>query len=314
MPLCPSSVLVAAARGCGFHNECGVIWFSLLLPANHSIDETHCLTQLFLTRAASQISFYHRESLYRVQDQLSIVCMARCFKKITYKKTKDYYLVNCIVRVQSALLLLGSEKDEVLHAISRRLFYVPPGLLSQSKQWMIRKGKYLQYQFVTTGFMISEFVCLKLALTTMSYEASHTKIPAYLPFLRTSILFLRPSKRIVTAYVYVRTVNHSSIVTQPVFLRSMLKEYCPEEHWPVLSRGICYLVGVREDSVFDVEQWAFHVHCDYSGIDADCEEECTHCVMSQPLSLFQISQLAYIRYLFLRRRARVARDHKCKFY
>ncbi|BCZ16713.1 hypothetical protein ORF20 [Aviadenovirus bubonis] len=304
--------LVAVARGCGFQNECGVIWFSLLVPREQIVEEVHATTQLNLTRAVSQMNFFSSERMYRVHESLSSVICCRCVRAIRLK-SGDFYIVNCIIRLQSSMQLYLDEKDETLRVISRRLFFIPPTVEEKCRQWLINKGKYSDYKFLTTGLMIRYSASLKMALRSMSYEVSNTSVPREIPFYKAPVLFLNACRSVLSAGIVVRSVGYSSAVTQPVFLRSMLKAVCSEKYWGIVSRGLCYMVGFREVCTGLCEQWTFHVHGSY-GEPHTCSDSCKGCKLRQPLTLFNLAQFACIRNMFLQRRAHVTHSRSSVFF
>nr|WJJ54623.1 MAG: hypothetical protein [Otus scops adenovirus] len=270
------------------------------------------MTQLYLTRAVSQINLFHSAFLYRVHESLSTIVAVRCVRVLRWR-AQEFYIVNCIIRLQCALPLYADEKGEVLHAVSRRLFFITPTLEHKCEGWLKAKRKFGDYKFVTTGLMIRSAVSLKMALRTMSYEVSDTAMPRGVPFYKRPLLFLNTCRSVMSAGIIVRTASYSSAVTQPVFMRSMLKTVCPGPYWETLSKGLCYMVGFREECTGMFEQWTFHVHGDY-GEKHDCPRNCKDCKLQQPLQLFSLAQFAVIRNLFLQRRAHVTHDRGSPFF
>ncbi|WXH80977.1 MAG: ORF20 protein [Psittacine adenovirus 12] len=205
------------------------------------------------------------------------------------------------------------QKRELLHAVSRRLFFISPSLRQRCSGWLSRKP-YRQFHFQTSGILLRDAASMRMAIKTMSYEVSDSGIPPLFFFLPHGILFLSACRSLTSATIRVYSVAYSSVVTQPVCLRSMLKSVCDPEYWPVVSRGLCYLPGFRDKVNDGVEVWEFHVHGEYGGPHAACGGACEHCLYCQPASLFHTAQLMFLRSLFLRRRARVTHCRTSPFF
>ncbi|AXB73048.1 hypothetical protein QKD39_gp52 [Psittacine adenovirus 1] len=233
----------------------------------------------------------------------------RCIKKVVYRE-RAFYLLNCTIRLQTAIPLDKRQKRDLLYIVSRRLFFISPSLSSRCASWLSRNAKYRQFRFVTSGLLLRDSISMRMAMKSMSYEVSHSKVPPLFRFLPHAVLFLSACRTLISATVRVPTVAFSSVVTQPVCLRSMLKTVCPPDCWSLVSRGLCYLPGYR-NGVFDsIEVWEFHVHGDY------CQDhhESDDCLYYQPVSLFQTAQLMFLRNLFLRRRAHVTHCRTSPFF
>lgn len=287
---------IGNARGCGFHNEVGCITFSLLVESGFGEQGTEMNTQMFLTRAIAQVNMFQQERLYCIHENLSVLTDCKCVKEVFYRG-KSFYFMNCIIRLQSSLKLLKSDKLLMLHAISRRLFYVTPALHDHIQAWLL-KHRMTDYRFVVNGLFIRTVKSLKMALSTMRYEASVSNVPRFVPFMPCMSMLVRVSRWMVMTILHVDALERN--ILQPVFFRSTLKKLCPPEYWQVLQQGLCYMVGVRE-RVLDQEEWIFHIHTSYEkDITRECDPNCFNCTRSQPLSLFHIAQLNVIKMLFIK--------------
>ncbi|BBJ21558.1 hypothetical protein ORF20 [Crane-associated adenovirus 1] len=308
MPLIASSASISSSWSCGFDNECGVIWFTWITPVVQSIEDTQNRCELNAVKAAANVNLFHREAYYRIHERLSFTCMCR-FVKLISRSGRLFYMMNCIIKIQSAIKLSVVEKDDLLHLISRRMFFTTQSI--QTKNETLIKSKYGEFKFVQTGIFLNNDFALKLALASIQYEASNSFIPVMYPFLKSPICFPKPCRRSVVGSMCLKFTNFGSPVTQPVFLRTMAKSMCDEKFWPILSQNMCYLPAVREETVGSVERWSFHLHCAFDQLTVVCSEECKKIV---PMSLFQIAQLECLRILFLKRRARVLGDTKSEFF
>uniref|UniRef100_A0AB38ZPC4 ORF13 protein n=1 Tax=Psittacine aviadenovirus B TaxID=2169709 RepID=A0AB38ZPC4_9ADEN len=310
--LCCFQEVLATARGCGFQNECGIIWFSLLVTPLHSPDETEQLYQIYLSRAVTQIELPSSALLSLAVSHLTVLSGARCVKRVVYRQ-RGYYLLNCTVRLQTGIPLSRKQKRELLYAVSRRLFFISPSLRDRCSVWLSR-NPYCQFSFLTSGILLRDAVCMRMAMKTMSLEVSVSAVPPLFFFLPHAVLFLSACRSLISATIRVGSVSYSSVITQPVCLRSMLKTMCPPDCWAVVSRGVCYLPGYRNSVSNGVEEWEFHVHGEYGGEHTGCGGACEQCLFYQPASLFQTAQLMYLRNLFMRRRARVTHCRASPFF
>lgn len=261
---------------------------------------------MFLTRAVSQVNLFPRQLLYDAHDQMSVIVLCKSVKIVQYRGLTFHY-VNCVIRLQSGVNLIFVEKRELLKSISRRLFYISSSVKERLDPWIMRHG-FTDFRFVISGLFIKHKKSAKLALSTMSFEVSSSTVPSFVPFLRYTSMLVRVSRwMVMTGICVTPSLNNKVIINEGVFYRSMLKTVCPSEYWPVLSQGLCYIVGVRE-YVTEVEHWIFHVHTPYeSDIKTDCDPNCNNCTKSQPLTLQHISQLVVIAILFRKRRSMI--DH-----
>lgn len=296
---------LVACRSCGFNNEVGAIWFSVL--AKHSVtcrqEEMERLNEYYITSAVVNLRAFESRLMRRLHSSLTVIVTCRSAKYVQYK-SRDYVLINCIVRLVSALNLKTTEKDALLRCVSRRMFFITPGMQYDLERWMLRHRK-TDFKFFTTGFLIADKVSAKLAMRSMSFEVSMSAVPRGVPFLRSPVLMMNACRITITATVAVETSSRSSAVTQPVCLRSMLRVMVAPDIWPILSQGLCYFPGFRRLSYANVEEWVFHVHGSYGDEHPECYGLCKECTTRQPLSLFCSAQLACIRLAFLTRRARV---------
>lgn len=257
-------------------------------------------TQMFLTRAVSQVNLFHRERLYEAHENLSIIVCCKCIMHVVRHGSRHYYL-NCIVRLQSPIMMLVSEKEDLLRSVSRRIFYITSSVKDKIEPWLIRH-RYTDFRFVINGLLVKSPRSIKLALSTMRYEVSHSSVPAHVPFMKCQSLLLRSSRWMVMTGLHVLPSKLSVVKTESVFFRSMAKSVCPPEYWPIVSEGLCYMVAVREH-VHRYEHWVFHVHTPYErDIRSRCDPSCDNCTKAQPLSLQHIAQLTVLKMLFRARR------------
>lgn len=306
-------MILASARACAFENECGVIWFSFLYPQECSVEEAESTAELYMTRTVSRIA-RGEAMLSRVVSNATFVVHCRGVKNV-HCSGRDFYMLNVIIRVQAYVYLLPFEKTAILYAISRRLFYVTAAVDRLYSRWMSRRYKRNPgFKFNPSGFLLRDFCSLRLAVSSMSYETSNSKVPSSVPFLHSPILFLKPCRKTYLMSFYIKVVEGGSVLTQPVFLRSMLKSVCPSHLWEIVSRGMCYMPGFREGTYGELEQWQFHVHGSYNDEHANCFPNCNECRYRQPLSLFNSAQLIVLRNMFLTRRARVTHDLSSPFF
>ncbi|QJC19264.1 ORF20 [Duck adenovirus 4] len=268
---------------------------------------------MFAARAAAKISIFQSPLVYRMHENMSLISHCRCVKNVMLKG-RFYFLLNCILRIQCGIELTMAEKEQLLHAISRRLFFVSPALEMECRRWLSQRPDFSSYVFTTTGVHIKESVSLKLAMKSMSYETSFSMLPRNIPFLTMPLMFVSACRLLITGTLFVRGVTGGSILTQPVCLRSMLESMCHPAYWPIVSEGLCYLPGFRQESFPESEMWVFHVHGAYGEPHPDCKGKCMDCSLRQPVTLFHLAQLAVIRNLFLKRRARLTGNKKSIFY
>ncbi|QEJ80785.1 protein ORF20 [Southern Psittacara leucophthalmus aviadenovirus] len=308
--------MLSAARGCGFRNECGAIWFSTLVPNTTCIEETQVVNQICLSRSVSRINSFPNVLFYRIMESATFVVSCKCVKSVT-TNSSTYYLINFVIRIQSTYDLHKDEKEVFLRYVSRRMFFITGRLYDVAKKWMLKKNKWHEFVFLPSGYLFKDMRSLRMAVTTLSYETSHSIIPRNIPFLRTPILYINPCRTTIMACIMIKSVHCSSTVTQPVMLRSMLKEFCDPTVWPILSKGLCYMPICRERSFGETESWNFHIHGEFSEKHILCEtncQNCMHCSKPQPLSLFHLSQLACLKKLFMHRRARVTHNQRSPFF
>ncbi|WNM87532.1 ORF20 [Fowl aviadenovirus A] len=306
MALCPLSESLTVSRACGFHNEVGVIWFSFLLRHDPTCrqEEMERLNEYRINRAVASLRCFDNDLMRRLHSSITVLVTVRSAKFVCFKR-RDYVLMNCIVRIVSALHLNRAEKAALLHYLSRRLLFITPGMKYDLESWMLARRK-TDFKFYTTGFLIAEKISVKMALRSMSFEVSFSQVPSSVPFVRSPVVLMNACRVTVTATIMVETISRSSAVTQPVCLRSMLRVMVSPELWPIVSQGLCYFPGYRRLSYANVEEWVFHVHGKYGEAHPECFGQCKQCSTRQPLSLFCSAQLAYLRNVFMERRARVA--------
>lgn len=307
--------MLSTARGCGFQNECGVIWFSALIAHNDCTNAIEIMNQIYLSRALREINVFDNLMFYRMQEMATYLVSCRCVRVVNIKE-EGYFLVNFVIRVQCALELHHDEKDAFLRRISRTMFYFPPKVYEAGVKWLNKKKRY-DFKSNADGYMIKDMRSFRMAISTLSYEVSCTALPRSIPFLRTPILFIGPCRSTVMACMSVETSTSSSTVTQPVMLRSMLKEHCDPAVWPIVSKGLCYMPINREQCVGGYETWSIHIHGEFSLTHVYCDNNCTgcrKCAHHQPISLFNLAQLKYLKTLFLHRRARVTHNTRSMFF
>ena len=297
-------------RGCGYRNECGVIWYSLLMRQGSSQETIERLMEYHILRSVMRMSAFDRQIHYVWHESLYAVVGCRCSRYVRLK-TGPRILMNVILRLQSRLPLSDADKEEMLHVVSRRLFYAQESLVKKYKPWIVKKLK-TDFKFVQTGVLLEDVTCMKLALKTMSYEVSVTAVPRHLPFLPHPILFLGACRSNIVATISLRTCTKGSPVTQPVITRSMIREMADPAVWPIASSGLCYLPVFRTATYMDVEEWILHIHGTFC--DHHPEDPCEGCQLRQPLPLQYIAQMCYLRNCITKRRARVEWDRKSCFF
>nr|WGL40821.1 hypothetical protein [Tawny frogmouth aviadenovirus A] len=272
-----------------------------------TVQESENCTQMALTRAVSQIRVFPCSSLYKAHERMSCIVLCKALKNVSLRK-RNYLLINCLIRLQSPGRLSLWEKGELVYAVSRRIFWVAPSIELECREWL-EKNKKQEFQFLTTGLVLHDKLALKAALRTISYEISAACPPLDIPFTGSSLPFMHYCPSMMLCSIYVKTVNRSSIVSQPVLLLSMLETMCPPMYWPVVKQGLCYMPGFRETHIGENEIWSVHIHGDY-----DTEPVVSKPGVSQPLRLFNIAQMACIRMLFCARRASCSWDRKSPFH
>ena len=257
-------------RGCGYRNECGVVWYSLLMRQGSTQETIERMMEYHILRSVMRMNTFERQIHYVWHESLYVVVSCRCARYVRLK-SGPRILMNVILRLQSHLQLSEDDKTEMLRVVSRRLFYVQESLANRYRGWMIRKSK-TDFKFVQTGVLLEDAACMKLALQTMSYEVSNTTVPRHLPFLPHPVLFLGACRTNVVATISLRTCTKGSPVTQPVMTRSMIKEMADPAAWTIASKGLCYLPVFRTATFMDVEEWILHIHGIYC--DHHPEEPC----------------------------------------
>lgn len=302
--------MVALTRGCGYQNECGAIWFSILVRQGPSQEAAERMMEYHTSRSVASISLFDKPQHYLWHESLYTVVSCRCSKYLRLK-TGPCVLLNVILRLQSRLPLTPAEKEEILRAVSRRLFVAREPLIEKHREWMVRKNK-TDFLFVDTGLVLETGVAFRLALQSLCYEVSQTVVPEHLPFLKYPVLYLGACRTNVVATVILKTCGKGSPVTQPLMTRSMLKEMSDPACWSMVSRGLCYIPAFRTATFVDVEEWVLHVHGTYC--DHHPEASCPGCPLRQPLPLATIAQLSYLRNCMSKRRARVEGDRKSPFF
>ncbi|QJP03690.1 ORF20 [Aviadenovirus cerasi] len=311
MPLCSDSEVVALTRGCGYQNECGVIWFSLLMRQGTATQESlERMMEYHTNRTITRMDPFEKQKHYLWHESLYAVVSCRCAKYVGLRTGRGIIL-NVIVRVQARLQLSDPEKEEFLRVLSRRLFYGQESQLEKYRPQVDYRHK-TDFVFLRTGMLLENSIAFKLALQTVSYEVSTTKVPRDLPFLPHPVLFLGACRTNVVATVILKTSGKGSPVTQPVMTRSMLREMADPAVWPIASKGLCYIPAFRTATYREVEEWVLHVHGTYC--DHHPESPCPGCPLKQPLPLQCIAQLSYLRNCMSKRRARVEGDRKSPFF
>lgn len=269
--------------------------------------EAQQLTEMFTSRAVSSIR------MGGMEKHLSSLVMCRCIKHIEGRR-HQYWMINCIVRIQCGLLLLPDEKKRLLHDLSRRIVTANYFVKEKCRDFVVRKEKE-GFVFSDNGLMAKDATSLKLSLKTMSYTVSDSFIPHSVKFSRCAALMLKATKWMVLGCLTLPTANRGSPVTQPIFFREDAKNYCDPAYWPILQKGLCYMPAVRENAFNSQEQWIFHIHMPYNeSSECKCGRLCEQCSRYQPISLFQLSQLAVLKLLFMKRRAHVLNKRKSPFF
>lgn len=302
--------VVALTRGCGFQNECGVIWFSLLMRQGSTQESLERMMEYHTNRTVMCMDLFEKPQHYLWHESLYSVVSCRCAKYVRVK-SGPRIILNVIVRVQARLQLDPDQKEEFLRVLSRRLFAAKTGLVDRHRKWIIRRHK-SDFVFLRSGILLDNSLAFKFALQTVSYEVSTTKVPRELPFLPYPVLFLGACRTNVVATVILKTSGSGSPVTQPLMTRSMLREMADPSVWPIVSKGLCYIPAFRRATYTDVEEWGLHVHGTYC--DHHPEGACPGCPLKQPLPLAYIAQLSYLRNCMSKRRARVEGDRKSPFF
>nr|QUS52964.1 protein ORF20 [Pigeon adenovirus 1] len=312
-PLRLFQVTLATSRACAFANEVGVIWFSFLARQDCPVEEAEGQAEMVLTRTLARMRQDH-PLIGRVGSSCSFLVVCRGIKNV-YWARRHYYMLNVVIRLHVCVSLLPFEKTVILRALSRRLFFVTARVEQRYLAWCRRQRRDADgFVFSPRGFLLPDVASLKLAVCSMSYEASLSSVPYDLPPFRAPTVFIRANRVTFLMSLYAKTANGGSVLTQPVCLRSMLSSMCPPSVWPIVSRGMCYLPGFRERCYGDYELWSFHVHGEYLDPHNSCFPPCESCRHRQPLSLFQCAQMVVIRNLCMTRRSRVTHDRASPFF
>lgn len=312
--LCLLQACIQSSWACGFENECGVIWFSLLVNAEKPASEINSSHEMLLARAVGKVKTCFRSRLVHVMENLMCMVACRCVKRIERRGVRSR-IMNVVIRIFLGSQTTPEERHEALFHISRRLFYIGPGVYNDCFDEI--NSKYSSFRFFTHGLMIRDRESLMMALRTMQFEVNHSIVSPSIPFISSPLCFPRPNKSSPVATMCVKAADRSSIITQPVFLRSMAKSVCPPEVWGVVSQNICYMPGVRNqvDVVrgVPIEQWTFHLHSPADKLHIKCDQECkVQCNLRSVHSLEDLCKLEVLRQLFNTRRARVLNMKRTK--
>lgn len=280
------------------------------------VEEVNSSNEMLIARAVGKVKSVFRSRLVEVMGNLMCIVGCRCVKRMI-RKGVCCRIMNVVIRILVASKISVSEKNEVLFNVSRRLFYIGPGLYYEC--YDVITSKYSSYRFFTHGVLIRDKDSLMMALRTMQFEVNHSVISPSIPFIGSPLCFPRPNKSSPLGTMCVRATEKSSIITQPVFLRSMAKSVCPPDVWGIVQLNMCYMPGIRNQvDVVDgvaIEQWTFHLHSDSDKMHLKCDNKCrSECGSRTVHSLQELCKLEILRQMFSTRRARVLNLRKTKFF
>lgn len=271
---------------------------------------------MLIARAVGKVKTCFRSRLVHVMHNLMCMVACRCVKRVERGGVRSR-IMNVVIRIFLGDKVSLEDKHEALFHISRRLFYIGPGVYNECFDEI--NSKYNSFRFFTHGVMIRDRESLLMALRTMQFEVNHSIVSPSIPFISSPLCFPRPNKSSPLATICVRAAERSSIVTQPVFLRSMAKSVCPPDVWGIVGLNMCYMPGIRNQvdviNGVPIEQWTFHLHSDCDKLHIKCDEKCrSQCSMRTVHSLQELCKLEVLRQLFNVRRARVMNLKKTKYF
>ncbi|CCE39380.1 ORF20 [Fowl aviadenovirus C] len=293
--------------------ECGCCSFSVLVPPPREPivlhqEEIERMIEYHLTLAILDLNTFNGDEFLRyIHSSIYVAVGCRCSRYLRLR-SGVHLVVNCDIRFQTAIPLTASDKREFLQFISRRLFNVPPEIRAPMVRWMERKRK-TDFIFVPSGLVLGSMVCCKMALRTMCFEISTSKVPRCVPFMEVPINYLECCKTNVRMTLVCPRGN-GSCITQSICTKSMLVDFVPLPYREIVFRGVCYLPAHRRATYSDMEEWFMHVH----GPFCDCENGCDRCEVKSPMNLFYLAQMACLKLAFDRRRARVTHNRKSPFF
>lgn len=301
-------------RGCGFQNECGAICFSVLaqqlpLPRGRCQEEIERLIEFYLIRAVLDLSEFSCAYMHQIHTGIYVTVSCRCVKYVMLRRCGLHLVCNCVVRLQSSIPISSEDKHDYLRYISRRLFNAPAPVVTSLASWMERRRK-TDFQFVQTGLVLRIPACVRLALSTMSFEVSNSVVPRCVPFLTSPVTYLECCRVNVRVKMALKLKSYGSCVTQSLITRSMLLDFVPREYQEMVFRGVCYIPGHRCVTFSDLEEWTIHIHGPY----CSCLDGCDRCSLKAPMNLYYLAQLACLKLAIERRRARVTHDRKSPFF
>nr|QQD36953.1 ORF20 [Pacific black duck aviadenovirus] len=268
------------------------------------------------TKAISNIYSIERKSLKPIAENIFTMVMCRCVK-IVKRNKNNYRLMNVTIRVASGVKTTFSERHKLLYHLSRRLFYVPSRVYNEC--FHLISGKYKDFKFYSNGVLISDSISLKVALKSIQFEINCSVVPKSLPFVKYPLYYPKPITNAPIGFLTSLGALKSSILTQPVFLKSMAKSMCPPYIWNIIEGNICYLPGIRhhieplnEDFV---EHWTLHLHHSADNYHCACTEQCVReCNLLKVHTLQDLCKLEILRQLFNTRRARLMHSTKSRFF
>lgn len=271
---------------------------------------------MLIARAVGKVKSAFRSRMVNAMQNLMCMVACRCIKRMI-RHGVCCRIMNVIIRVFVGSQLSPEEKHDVLFHISRRLFYIGPSLYNECFEEL--NSKYNSFRFFTHGVMIRDKESLVMALKTMQFEVNHSIVSPFVPFISIPLCFPRPNKSSPLGTMCVKAAERSSIITQPVFLRSMAKSVCPPDVWRIIQLNMCYMPGIRNqvDNVngVAVEQWTFHLHSDFDKMHLKCDSKCKNeCGNRSVHSLQELCKLEVLRQLFNTRRARVLNLRNTKYF
>ncbi|ALF39454.1 ORF20 [Duck adenovirus 3] len=316
MPLIPPSACVQASWSCGFKNECGVIWCSLLVSPLKPSPEVNSTYEILFSKAIGQMYTNTNPQLNRLTEQMMNMVICRCVKVIQ-KGSRKFRLMNVTIRIFTGVETSIEERHLLLRHVSRRLFFIPAGLYNDC--YDLLSNKYPDYRFYTNGVLIREKRPLLMALRSMQFEVNATVVPPSIPFISHPLFYPKPKRSAPLGFLTALSAASSSVVTQPVFMKSMAKSVCHEELWPIIQQNMCYMPGIRHNVDVSgrhiIEHWTMHLHTKADDYHFICSNDCINdCGGNTVHSLQDICKLEILRLLFNMRRARVMNIRRSPFF
>nr|UAJ21431.1 hypothetical protein [Duck aviadenovirus] len=251
-----------------------------------------------------------------IAENIIVMVMCRCIKEVK-KNSKKFRLMNVTIRVACGIKTSFQERYKLLHHLSRRLFYVPARVYNEC--YDLISQKYKDFKFYANGVMINDSYCLKVALKSTQFEINNSVVPKSIPFVSYPLCYPKPMSNAPIGFLTSLGALKSSILTQPIFLKSMAKSMCPPHIWNIIEGNICYLPGVRhfiEPYKDDyVEHWTLHLHYSADNYHCVCTDQCVReCNLLKVHTLQDLCKLEILRQLFNTRRARSMHATKSRFF